>query len=500
MVFHELRTTHNEKKGSNKMKIVLVASEVVPFAKTGGLADVAGALPKALAKKGVSVSVIMPYYSSISAKQFKIKPTKTKVRVKILDQEVEGKIYKTTTEDNINVYFIEQPKYFDRKELYQTKEGDFKDNAERFSFFSKAAIETILALKLKCDVIHCNDWQTSLIPVYLKTTYSNNKQLKGVKTLLTIHNLGYQGVFWHMDMPFLGLDWSLFTFDKLEFYGKINFLKGGIVFADAISTVSKKYAQEILSPEYGCGLENALKQRAHDIYGILNGIDYTDWDPKTDKFIPKKFTLSNLSGKESCKSELQKRFKLPLKKNVPVIGIVSRLAAQKGFDLLENAIPTIMEKDVQVVVLDTGETRYHELFEIFSKKYPTKMGVALTFNNAIAHLIEAGSDMFLMPSRYEPCGLNQMISMKYGTTPIVRATGGLDDSVIPFNFKTLKGNGFKFNNYDSNDMILSINQAIIGFHNKKIWKTLVKNDMNEDFSWDRSAKEYIALYKKLSVS
>ncbi len=479
------------------MKIAFVSSEVVPFAKTGGLADVAGTLPKALGKAGHKVTIIMPFYNSISSKKFNIKSTRQTITVTVGDRKIQGKVFKTLLAKNVEIYFIKQPAYFNREHLYQTQTGDYSDNSERFSFFSKAALELIASLKTKVDIIHCHDWQTALIPVYLKTSYKDNPHLQGIKTILTIHNLGYQGKFWHLDMPMLNLDWNLFTFDKLEFYGQINFLKGGIVFADKITTVSKKYAKEILTPEYGCGLEDALKERKKDIVGILNGIDYTQWNPATDKLLPKKFSVKQLKGKEICRAELQKRFKLPIRKDVPVMAIISRLATQKGFDLLEAIIPNLIKTEVQVVVLGTGEKRYHELFQTWAKKYPQDVGVALKFDNSLAHLIEAGADFFLMPSRYEPCGLNQMISMKYGTIPIVRATGGLDDSVIPFNKRTQKGNGFKFKQYNAQEFVKALNQGIVAFNDAKKFKKLKLNAMKEDFSWDRSAGEYITLYNKL---
>jgi starch synthase len=481
------------------MKAVIVSSEVVPFAKTGGLADVSGALPKALAKAGVSVSIIMPFYRKISAKKFGIKPTKKSVKVMIGNKEVTGEIHTAKLDRKIEVYFIEQPKYFDREELYQTIEGDYPDNAERFAFFSKAALALIENLNLKFDIIHCHDWQSALIPVYLKTLYKNHKLLAPIKSVLTIHNLGYQGLFPHTDMNIVGLGWEYFTFDKLEFYGKVNFLKGGIVYADAITTVSKKYAREILTPEFGCGLEGALMQRQKDLYGLLNGIDYSEWNPATDPLIPQKFSPDDMTGKSACRVALQKHFKLPLRADIPIFGMISRLTIQKGWDLLEGVLPKLMESDVQFVILGTGEAKYHQLLKQLASKFPKGVGLALAFDNNLAHLIEAGSDFFLMPSHYEPCGLNQMISMKYGTIPIVRATGGLDDSVIQFDRKTMAGNGFKFTEYKEEDFLASITNAMEVFSQKKLWKKLVSNAMGEDFSWDKRVYEYIDLYKKLTA-
>jgi len=479
------------------MNIAMISPEAVPFAKTGGLADVAGTLPRALAKAGASVSIIMPFYRNISTKKFGIKPLKKSVKVMVGTKEVTGEIYTLKVAQNYDAYFIQQPKYFDREELYQTVDGDYPDNAERFVFFSKASIALIEMLNRDYDVVHCHDWQSALIPVYLKTLYREHKKLSKIKTILTIHNLGYQGVFWHLDMPLVGLGWEYFTFDKLEFYGKINFLKGGIVYADAITTVSKKYAEEILTDEFGCGLESALEQRSKDLYGILNGIDYADWNPANDELLPKAFTSSDLSGKAVCRLKLQSHFKLPVRSDVPIFGIISRLTVQKGFDLLEQALPSLMEADIQLVILGTGEAKYHQMLKQLAQRYPKAMGLALAFDNTLAHLIEAGSDFFLMPSHYEPCGLNQMISMKYGTIPIVRATGGLDDSITQFDPKSGKGNGFKFIEYKAQDFLTTVDKAMGVYKQPKAWKKLVANAMVEDFSWDRSAKEYLELYKKL---
>ena len=479
------------------MNIAMISPEVVPFAKTGGLADVAGTLPRALAKAGAKVSVIMPYYRKISAKKFGIKPLKKTVKVQVGTKEVTGEIHHLKVAQNYDAYFISQPKYFDREELYQTVDGDYPDNSERFIFFSKAAIALIEQLGADFDVVHCHDWQAALVPVYLKTLYRDHKNLGKLKSVLTIHNLGYQGVFWHLDMPLTGLGWEYFTFDNLEFYGKINFLKGGIVYSDAITTVSKKYAQEILTPEFGCGLEGALKQREKDLYGILNGIDYTEWNPATDELIPKKFGPKDMAGKKACRVKLQDHFKLPVKDGVPIFGIISRLTAQKGFDLLEQALPKLMGSDIQLVILGTGEAKYHQMLKQLAQKYSKGMGLALAFDNNLAHLIEAGSDFFLMPSRYEPCGLNQMISLKYGTVPVVRATGGLDDSITNFEPKSGKGNGFKFAEYKPTELLSAIDKAIGIYRQPKAWEKIVQNAMAEDFSWDHQSHEYLALYDKL---
>lgn len=475
------------------MNIVQIVSEAVPFCKTGGLADVAGALPLALAKEGHTVSLVIPYYTTkISSKKHKLKDTGTTIKVSIANKDVEGELFTCKMAHNVTAYLIKQDSYFGRPELYQTPEGDYPDNAERFIFFTRAAL--YVASTLQPDIIHCHDWQSALAPVYLKSIYKDVKSLSKVKTLLTIHNLGYQGVFSHNDMPLTGLGWEYFTFDKLEFYGKLNFLKGGIAFADAISTVSRKYAEEILTPEYGCGLEGALFFRKNVLSGIVNGIDYTEWNPKTDGHLPAKFDEKDLKGKAACKAAVQQAFKLPGKPGVPVIGIISRLTVQKGFDLLDATMPELMKKDIQLVILGTGEKKYHEMLLRVAKEYPEKLGVRIAFDNTLAHQIEAGCDMFLMPSRYEPCGLNQMISLKYGTLPIVRATGGLDDTI------TNNVNGFKFSQYDAKSMLACINDALAAYKKPAEWKKLVQTAMNNDFSWNASAKAYEDLYRKMMKS
>ncbi len=475
------------------MNIVQIVSEAVPFCKTGGLADVAGSLPLALASEGHDVSIILPYYTAkISSKKHKIKDAGQKIKVAIGNREVEGELFTCKLARNVNAYLIKQDQFFGRPELYQTPEGDYPDNAERFIFFTRAAL--YVASTIQPDIIHCHDWQTALAPVYLKSIYKNLKAFAGTKTLLTIHNLGYQGLFSHNDMQLTGLGWEYFTFDKLEFYGKLNFLKGGIAFADGISTVSRKYAEEILTQEYGCGLENALAFRKNVLTGIVNGIDYAEWNPSLDANLTAKFSAKDIKGKSANKEAVQKAYKLPVKANVPLIGIISRLTSQKGFDLLETAMPELMKQDIQIVILGTGEKKYHEMLLRVAKEYPSKLGVRVAFDNTLAHQIEAGSDMFLMPSRYEPCGLNQLISLKYGTLPIVRATGGLDDTIQN------KVNGFKFSEYSAAAMLACIGEALDAFKKPDQWKKLMQTAFACDFSWGASAKAYVELYKKMMKS
>jgi starch synthase len=459
-----------------QMKIFLAASEVVPFAKTGGLADVAGALPLALKDLGQEVIIAMPRYKAISEARFKI-------------ERLSGNISYSTLGKDIKVYFIENNKYFNRDGLYGDKTGDYKDNLDRFSYYCKRALELLKEIQFKPDIIHCHDWQSALIPVYLKKLYAKDSFFKNTKTMLTIHNIGYQGLFPKEEFAKLGLDWSLFDMEMLEFYGKVNILKGGIVFADLITTVSQTYSKEIQTKEFGFGMEGVLNKRRDSVFGILNGLDYSIWNPETDKFILKNYSLQNLQDKYQNKEELQKICKLPTKEDVPLFGIVSRLVEQKGFDILAEAIESIMKMNLQLVILGTGDQKYHLLLEGIAKKYPKVFFLHLKFDDPLAHKIYAGSNIFLMPSKYEPCGLGQMISLRYATIPLVFKTGGLADTVNA-------DNGFVFDNYKKEDLIKTIKQAIGAYKNKNKWNMLLQKAIQYNFSWQESAKKYIQLYEK----
>lgn len=462
------------------MKILQVASEVVPFAKTGGLADVVGALPVALKKLGEEVIVALPRYKTIDDSKFKITRFKEDISYCLIGRK-------------IKVYFIENAKYFNRLGLYGDKASDYPDNLERFSYFCKRVLELLKELKFTPDIIHCHDWQTALIPVYLKNQYKNEPFYKKIKTIFTIHNIGYQGLFLKEEYPKLGLDWSLFNMEMLEFYGKINLLKGGIVFSHLINTVSNTYSKEIQTKEFGFGMEGILSRRKNDLFGILNGLDYSIWDPESDKFISKNYSALEPKEKAENKEELQKICKLPLKKELPLIGIVSRLAEQKGFDILAAALEAICKMNLQLVILGTGDLKYHTLLENAVKKYPKVISLHLKFDDPLAHKIYAGSDMFLMPSKYEPCGLGQLISFKYGTIPIVFKTGGLADTVN-------KDNGFVLQRYNKDDLIRAIQEAVRTFKDKEKWVALVAKAMQYNFSWEESAKKYIKLYEKAKAA
>lgn len=478
------------------MKIVFASSEAVPFAKTGGLADVSGSLPRVLAEMGHEVFLILPKYRSIDEKRFSLTKTGITLKVPIALRMETAEVYSGESVPRFHSLFIRKDTYYDRDQLYGTPSGDFEDNAERFTFFSRALLETALALDVNPDIIHCNDWQTGLAPVYLKTLYRNSSSLKPAASIFTVHNIGYQGLFWHYDLQLTNLGWELFTPQALEFYGKINFLKAGMVFADAVTTVSRKYMEEIQTPEFGAGLDGVLRGRKEDLYGILNGVDYGEWSPAKDPLIKEPYSPADLKGKRACKTDLQREFGLELREETPLIGMISRLDEQKGFDLIEAIMEKLMELGPQYVLLGTGKEKYHLLLENLQKKYPQQLGVKIAFNNVLAHKIEAGADMFLMPSRYEPCGLNQIYSLKYGTVPIVRATGGLDDTIADFNPLTAAGNGFKFQDYTASGLLEAIQRALRVYSDRPTWEKLMLRGMSADFSWERSAREYLKVYQE----
>jgi len=486
------------------MKILYIAAEMVPYAKEGGLADVAGALPGALEKAGMDIKCIIPGYASIDREKYKI--TKCK-NFKPIAIHYKGDDLKATLSkgklpnSNVDVYFLDNDFFFGRDGIYndpETKEG-YDDNAERFVFFMRALMELVRQMEWKPDVVHLNDHQTALIAVYLQRMYADDPFFKDVKSLFSIHNLGYQGIYPKEIMWFATFDLSeYYPMSPFEFFDQVNFMKIGITFADVINTVSKTYAEEIITTaEYGFGLQGVLRSRKEDLYGIVNGIDYSVWNPESDDLIPFKYSSKDLSGKMKNKEALLKDQSLdPAGANEPLIGMISRLVDQKGFDILADCMDEMMENDLRMVILGTGQKKYHDIFSKFAKKYEGKLAVNLTYDNKLAHIIEASSDMFLMPSRYEPCGLNQLYSMKYGTVPIVRATGGVKDTVKPFSGKNPDGTGSTFEEYSSEKLMVAVSSALITFKDKNQWDRLVQNCMKQDFSWDRSAKEYIKLYEK----
>jgi starch synthase len=476
------------------MHIAFAASECVPFSKTGGLADVVGALPRALAALGHQVSVYLPRY-----RQTKLNEPQTVVRsitIPFDDKYRFCSVVAAGASSGVRFYFVEYPQYFDREALYGSPAGDYPDNAERFAMFSRAVLEASKILGVP-HVFHCHDWQSALVPVMLRTLYAEDPAFRDVATVFTIHNMGYQGLFPPDTLPLLMLPWDLLTISKMEFFGQVNFLKGALVLSDYVTTVSKKYSQEIQTTEYGFGLEGVLRQRAATVTGILNGVDYDEWSPQTDKFAVAKYSPQDLSGKLQCKHDLLHAFGVTnADSRVPVIGIVSRFAAQKGFDLIAQIMDRLAREEMIVVALGAGDKPYEEMFLRLNKQFPNKIAVKVAYDNAIAHKIEAGADMFLMPSRYEPCGLNQIYSLKYGTVPIVRATGGLDDTIEPWDARTGKGTGFKFTDYTGEALLATIKQALLAYRDPSSWQTLMRNGMSRDFSWGASAREYGKIYDR----
>jgi starch synthase len=477
------------------MKIAVVASECVPYSKTGGLADVVGALPGALATLGHEVSVFLPKY-----RQTKLTGSKAVLRsitVPFDDRYRFCSVLDGGTAHGVRFYFIDYPPYFDRDALYGTPLGDYRDNAERFGLFCRAAIEASKILGAP-DIFHCHDWQSALVPILLRSLYADDPALHDAGTVLTIHNIGYQGLFPPDTLPLLLLPWDLFTIDKLEFYGKVNFLKGALVFSDFVTTVSRKYSQEIQSSEYGFGLEGVLRARSATVAGILNGVDYDEWNPETDKYAACHFGPKNLGEKAKCKQDLLTEFGVTAADpKLPVIGIVSRFAAQKGFDLISQVADRLAREEMIVVALGSGDKEYEDLFRRLNKQYPQRFAVKVAYDNKLAHKIEAGADMFLMPSRYEPCGLNQIYSLHYGTVPIVRATGGLDDTIENWDPNTKRGTGFKFTEYSGEALLTALRAALLAYKDAESWQVLMRNGMAKDFSWTASAREYVKVFERV---
>jgi starch synthase len=482
------------------MKIAFVASEAVPYAKTGGLADVAGALPAALTNLGNEVKLFIPKYSSIEEEKFNLRYCWDigEMQIKIGDtlRSVHLHTAKLPGAD-VDVYFIDCPFYFFRKQIYT----DDPDEDQRFILFSKAVLEVIRILKWAPDIIHCNDWPTGLIPLYLKDNYSSEEIFKKTATLFTIHNIGYQGLFDSTTLIYADIKEDyFFPGGPVEYFGSISFMKTAIYFSDIINTVSKTYAMEILTPAYGAGMEGILNHRKQDVFGILNGVDYDHWDPSADRLIPYKYSIEDMSGKQRNKEFLCDHFKLQCEVDIPLIGIVSRMAGQKGFDLIASAADQLMELHAQWIVLGNGEEKYENLFRYLAAFYPGKVSTYIGFNTELSHLIEAGADIFLMPSQYEPCGLNQIYSLKYGTVPVVRKTGGLADTVKDWDESVRNGkengNGFTFNKYTGTAMYDALQRAVKTFDNKPVWHKIQQNGMKDIFSWEYSAKEYVSLYNK----
>ncbi len=487
----------------DSLRVVMLAAEASPYAKVGGLGDIVGSLPKALTRLGVEPTVVIPAYRSALSGTPAIHPCKhvPGFDIRMASRIEHAEVFQVRMDGApVDVYLIGSQKYFDREEIYDdpaTREG-YLDNMERFVFFMKSALKLLPGIGMPFDIIHCHDSHTALIPGLIHMSHRHSPFLAGAGTLLTIHNLAYQGIYPKESLDYAGIDRRHFyPLSPFEYRGQVNFMKAGIELADKVNTVSQTYAFEIqTNPELGMGLEGVLRGRTNDVSGIVNGIDYEEWNPETDPFIPAHFSAHDLSGKAECKEHLLRQFDLlHSAKRFPLIGIVSRLTDQKGFDLIAETIEEIAALDLQLAVLGMGQQKYHDLFRQIAARYPGKIGVRLSFDNELAHKMEAGCDMSLMPSKFEPCGLSQLYSFRYGTIPIVRKTGGLADTVIPFEYE--KGTGFTFSGYSSPEMMAAIKQAIGVYSDPSRWQPLMIRAMCQDWSWDRSAREYLQLYQRI---
>jgi starch synthase len=481
------------------MHIVFAASECVPFAKTGGLADVVGALPPQLARLGHQVTVYLPFYSGVKRQM------KGGLRYAVRSLTIPFQYYNRFAgivdggkRHGVQYYFVDCPEIFDRQGLYGVHGVDYPDNAERFALYCRAVLEATKQLGVP-QVFHVHDWQAALIPVYLRTVYSADPLLGRAGVALTIHNAAYQGAFPPVTTERLLFPWEVFTMDKLEQYDAFNFLKGGLVFSDILTTVSRKYAEEIQTPEFGERLDGVLRGRAADLRGILNGVDYGRWDPATDSSLAARYSPQDLSGKAQCRADLLQEFGLEhLPASTPVLGIVSRFAVQKGFDLLEQIAGKLSEMNVAVVALGSGEPAYEKFFRDWAFWNKANVAVRIGYDERLSHRIEAGCDIFLMPSRYEPCGLNQIYSLKYGTAPVVRATGGLDDTIEEWNPGQGTGTGFKFQGFSAEAFLVAITRALTAFEDKAGWKKLMLNGMAQNYSWEKPARQYAAIYDEVA--
>ena len=486
----------------SRLRVLLIASEVAPFAKTGGLADVAGALPRALAGLGHDVRVMMPKYRGTEAHATETRVVASGIRVPLGDRIAEASLIEAHGPFGVPVYLLEHEHYYNRDSLYGTADGDYWDNCERFVFFCRAALEGLSRLdaaragsRWQPQLIHANDWQTGLIPVYLRTLYRDHRLLGNLATVFTIHNLAYQGVFWHYDMPMTGLGWDLFTPAGIEFYGKLNFLKGGLVFSDLLTTVSQTYAREIRTAAFGNGLEGVLEDRSRDLHGVVNGIDYDTWNPQKDPAIAHPYSAEDPEPKAICREMLRRDLGLRDAPG-PLLGVVTRLAEQKGMDLVLEALPGLLAEGCQLAVLGSGDARLEEAFREAAAAHPGQVAVRIGYDDDLARRIYAGSDAFLMPSRYEPCGLGQLIALRYGSAPVVRRTGGLADTVAEFDPARRSGTGFIFDPFTAEALLATVKRAASTYRQPSVWKALVRNAMAEDFSWDASAREYVTLYRK----
>ncbi len=478
------------------MKILIATPEAVPYAKTGGLADVTGSLLNEFREMGEDASLVLPLYRS-TRENFQLVRTDKVIRTVMGETPVTGEVWLSENSKNPAAYFIGCEELYGRSELYGTARGDYPDNALRFAFFSKAVLEMCLALDISPDLIHCNDWQTAMLPLYVKTLYADKEFFKRTATLYTFHNLGYQGLFEMADMKYTGIGWDYFTPEGIEFYDKVNFMKAGLIYADLLNTVSETYAKEVLDKENGFGLDGVLRQRRKDLYGVLNGIDYNEWNPEKDALIPARYSADDLKGKAQCKRALLKKTGLGDGKS-PLFGIVSRFAAQKGLDLIAASIEELVSLGVKVVVLGKGEAYYQKLLRDISRRHKGDVFVKVGFEDSLSHLLYAGCDFFLMPSQYEPCGLGQLIALRYGTIPVARKTGGLADTIDDYDGAASKGTGFLFSDYTPSALKGAVQRALGVYGDRNKMGKMVSGAMRADFSWKRSAEKYLGLYKEVT--
>ena len=477
-----------------KLNVLIAASEVHPYAKTGGLADIAGSLPAALKQLGHEVRVIMPKYKSAAAANGGFESLGIGIEVPLGKTRAKGFLFQGCIHQSIPVYLIGHDGYYLRDGIYGEAGKDYPDNAERFMFFCRAILESCKALDFKPDILHLNDWQTGLTPAYLKTLYAKDAWFKNTRTLFTIHNLGYQGNFKVPQVKPSGLPPSCFKMEGAEFYNQFSFLKSGLVYSDILTTVSPNYSREIQSERFGFGMQGLLKTRSRYLFGILNGADYNEWNPASDPWLETPYSAKNMQGKGTCKNALEDLFSLQLDKKTPVVCMVTRLSEQKGIHLVEKVMPKLLKTGAAFVLLGTGDPGHEAFFTVLNKKHPGQCGGVIGFDEGLAHKILAGSDLLLMPSEYEPCGLTQMYAMKYGTVPLVHAVGGLKDTVKEFNPKTLAGTGFLFNKFNSPSLWSAVEKALSAYKNPTLWQRLVQNGMAEDFSWSQTAGNYSQLY------
>ncbi|MBU1693987.1 MAG: glycogen synthase GlgA [Verrucomicrobia bacterium] len=478
------------------MRVLYAASEIMPFASTGGLADVGAGLPKALLARNTEISRIMPLYRRVAEGGFALKDTGLRLDIPVGFQMHQAEVW-YANDPPPRTYFIRRDEYFDRSQLYSLPERDYDDNFDRFVFFQKAIVSLIDTLQWHPDVVHCSDWQTGLVPLFLRHGLQGSGRKQTERTVFTIHNLAYQGLFPGLHYSLTNLPFYCFNMDCAEFYGSINCIKAGITSANLVTTVSHTYAQEIRTEEYGCGLHDILAQMGGRLAGVVHGVDYSLWNPAVDPHLAQSYEPDNLDGKKTCKEELIRLMGLTIAADAPLIGMVTRLVDQKGLDILAEAMPKLMKADMGFVLLGAGQDKYQKLCLEWASLWPGRFAARLGYDNPLSHKIEAGADIYMMPSRFEPCGLNQLYSLKYGTIPIVHTTGGLDDTIQDIDSEGREGTGFKFRTYTPEGLLHAVNRALALYRRREIWTSVVRRAMAQDFSWDRAAEEYLRIYQQI---